>query len=143
MYRALCLALLSLLLVIAADSSASEPQAGLYRVTAGISGEDLPAGVANATVEHCVTEEDLAADPTSVLGENAGVEGCTITSYDWKNGKIRMQMQCAVEGAEATAESKGSYNANSYELITIMRISVGDTTMEMESFVRGERIGDC
>ncbi|MDJ0814123.1 MAG: DUF3617 family protein [Woeseiaceae bacterium] len=143
MHRLLCLTLLLLVTPFSADGSAPEPQAGLYRVTAGISGDDLPPGVANATVEQCVTEEELAADPSSILGEHAGMEGCTITSYDWGNGKISMQMQCAVEGAEATGESKGSYNANGYELITTMRISVGDATVEMESFVRGERIGDC
>ena len=143
MYRTLCLLLVLPLVAIAGDNSAPEPRAGLYRVTAGISGQDLPPGVANASVEQCVTKEELAADPASILGEHAGMEGCTIDSYEWSGGKISMQMQCTVEGANVEAESRGTYNANGYELITVMRINVGDTTIDMESFVRGERIGDC
>ncbi len=142
MNRKLCL-LLVLPLIAVADDNAPEPQAGLYRVTAGFSAQDLPAEGMNASVEQCVTEEELSADPANILGENGGMEGCEITHYEWGGGKISMRMQCDIEGAEATAESEGSYNANGYELITIMRINLGDTTVDMESFVRGERIGDC
>ena len=95
------------------------------------------------SVEQCVTAEDLAADPTSIVGEHAGMEGCTITDHDWGNGKISMQMECEVEGAIATAESRGTYDASSYELITTMEIKIEDMAIVMESFIRAERIGDC
>ena len=94
-------------------------------------------------MEQCVTKEDLAADPASVLGEHASMEGCTITRHEWSNGQISMQMECAIEGADATAESRGTYNASGYEMITTMTIKIGEAVIEMESFVRGERIGDC
>ncbi len=142
MHRILCL-LLFLPLAISADDNAPNPEAGLYRVSAGVSGQDLPPGVADATVEQCLTEDDFSADPAAILGEHVGAEGCTINSLDWSDGNISMQMQCAVEGASATADSHGSYNASGYEMTTIMRIVIGDTTVEMESFVRAERIGDC
>ena len=136
--------LLALLFVaVAANSSSPEPEPGLYRVTVGVSGQDLPAGTVEESTEQCVTKEDLAADASSILGEHAGMEGCTITQHDWSNGTISMQMECAIEGADATAESRGTYNATSYELVTTMTIKIEDTTIEMESFVRGERIGDC
>ena len=131
------------LVAVAANSPSPEPEPGLYRVTAGVSGQDLPAGMVEESIEQCVTKEDLAADPSSLLGEHAGMEGCTITQHDWGSGKISMQMECAIEGANATAESRGTYNASSYELVTTMIIKIEDTTIEMESFVRGERIGDC
>lgn len=131
------------LVAVAANSSSPEPEPGLYQVTVGVSGQDLPAGMVEESIEQCVTKEDLAADPASILGEHASMEGCTITQQDWGNGKISMQMECAVEGAEATAESRGTYNARSYELVTTMTIKIEDTTIEMESFVRAERIGDC
>ncbi len=142
MHRTLCLLLL-LPLATAADDHAPEPEPGLYRVTAGATGPGLPPGAAEETVEQCLTEEDLAADPSTVLGENPEVEGCTVTSFDWSDGKISMQMQCAIEGIEATAESNGTYNSSGYEMITITRMNFGDTIMEMETYVRGERIGDC
>ena len=141
MHRTLCLLLLLPLASIAGDGAA--PEAGLYRVSAGVSGQDLPPGVSDATVEQCLTEEDFSADPAAILGEHVAAEGCTIDSFDWSDGKISMQMSCAVEGANATADSRGTYNASGYEMTTIMRINIGDTTVEMESFVRAERIGDC
>jgi len=124
------------LVAVSANSSSPEPEPGLYRVTVGVSGQDLPAGMVEESAEQCVTEEDLAADPSSILGEHAGMEGCTITHHDWGSGKISMQMECAIEGADATAESRGTYNASSYELVTTMTIKIEDTTIEMESFVR-------
>ena len=136
--------LLALTLIsVTANSSSPEPEPGLYRVTAGVSGQDLPPGMVEESVEQCVTAEDLVADPTSILGEHAGMEGCAITQHDWSNGKISMQMECEIEGANATAESRGTYNANSYELVTTMTIKIEDTSIIMESFVRAERIGDC
>lgn len=143
MFRTFCLVLVLPLIAVAENTSAPEPEAGLYRITVGVSGQDLPPGLVNESIEQCVTKEELAADPTSILNEHAGLEGCTITKYDWRDGKINMQMQCAVEGADATAESRGSYNPSGYELITTMTIKIGETTIDMESFVRGERIGDC
>ena len=131
------------LVAIAAYGSAPEPEPGLYQVTVGVSGEDLPPGTVEESLEQCITKEDLEADPTSVLGEHAGMEGCTVVEQSWGNGKMSMQLECAVEGANATANSQGTYNASSYELVTIMKIKIVDTTIEMESFVRGERIGDC
>ena len=136
--------LLALLFVaVAANSSSPEPEPGLYRVTVGVSGQDLPAGTVEESIEQCVTKEDLAADAASILGEHAGMEGCTITQHDWSNGKISMQMECAIEGADATAEGRGPYNASSYELVTTMTIKIESTSIEMESFIRAERIGDC
>ncbi|MCH9692888.1 MAG: DUF3617 domain-containing protein [Gammaproteobacteria bacterium] len=143
MYRTLSLILVLPLIAVAQDSSAPEPEAGLYRVTVGVSGQDLPAGLVNESVEQCVTQEELAADSSSILGEHAGMEGCTISSYEWSDGNINMQMHCALEGVDASAESLGSYTASGYELITTMSIKVGDTTVDMQTFVRGERIGDC
>ncbi|MEL7187257.1 MAG: DUF3617 family protein [Pseudomonadota bacterium] len=143
MFRNLSLLLVLPLVAVAADSSSLEPEPGLYQVTVGISGQDLPPGMVQESLEQCLTSEDLAADPASFLGEHAGMEGCTITQADWGNGKISMQMECAIEGSDATAESRGTYNASGYELITTMKITIEDTTIEMESFVRGERIGDC
>ena len=131
------------LFAVAANSSSPEPEPGLYRVSAGVSGQDLPPGMVEESVEQCVTKEDLAADPTSVLGEHASMEGCTITQHEWSNGQISMQMECSIEGADATAESRGTYNASGYEMITTMTIKIGEAVIEMESFVRGERIGDC
>ena len=131
------------LLAVTANSSSPEPEPGLYRVTAGVSGQDLPAGTVEESIEQCVAKEDLAADPSSILGEHADLEGCMITRHEWSNGKISMQMECAIEGTGATAESRGTYNASSYELVTTMTITIEDTTIKMESFVRGERIGDC
>lgn len=143
MLRKLGILLALPLIAAVASGSSPEPEPGLYRVTAGVSGQDLPAGMVEESIEQCVTKEDLAADPSSILGEHAGMEGCTITHHDWDNGKISMQMECAIGGANATAESRGTYNASGYELVTIMKIVIEDTTIEMESFVRAERIGDC
>lgn len=143
MYKKLGVLLVLPLIAVPANSSSPEPEAGLYRVTVGVSGQDLPAGMVEESVEQCVTKEDLAADPTSILGEHAGMEGCSITDHEWGNGKISMRMKCAIEGADATAVSRGTYNASGYELITTMTIEIGDTSVDMESFVRGERIGDC
>ena len=131
------------LVAVTANSSSPELEPGLYRVTAGVSGQDLPPGMVEESVEQCVTKEDLDVDPASILGEHAGMEGCEVSQHDWANGKISMQMQCNIEGADATAESRGTYNATGYELITTMIIKIADSTIEMESFVRGERIGDC
>ncbi len=131
------------LIAVVAHGSSPEPEPGLYRVTASVSGQDLPAGMVEESVEQCLTKEDLSADPSGVLGEQAGMEGCSITGHDWGNGQIRMQMECDIGGASATAESRGTYNASGYELVTVMTIKIEDTTIEMQSTVRGERIGDC
>jgi hypothetical protein len=131
------------LVAVTTNSAAPEPEPGLYRVTVGVSGQDLPPGMVEESVEQCVTAADLAADPSSILGEHAGMEGCTITGHDWGNGKISMQMECEIEGANATAESRGTYDASSYELITTMEIKIEDVAIVMESFVRAERVGDC
>ena len=143
MLRTLGILLALTLVTVIANGSSPEPEPGLYRVTVGVSGQDLPPGMVEESVEQCVTAEDLAADPTSIVGEHAGMEGCTITDHDWGNGKISMQMECEVEGANATAESRGTYDASSYELITTMEIKIEDVAIVMESFVRAERIGDC
>ena len=131
------------LVAVAANGSSPEPEPGLYRVTVGVSGQDLPAGAVEESIKQCVTKEDLATDPASILGEHAGLEGCTITQHDWGNGKKSMQMECALEGADATAESRGTTDASSYELVTTMTIKIEDTTINMESFVRAKRVGDC
>ena len=143
MYKKLGVLLILPLIAVSANSSSPEPEPGLYRVTVGVSGQDLPPGMVEESVEQCVTKEDLAADPTSIVGEHAGMEGCSITKHDWANGRISMQMECSIEGAEASAVSRGTYSATGYELITTMTIKFGDTSVDMESFVRGERIGDC
>jgi hypothetical protein len=143
MHKKLGILLVLPLVAVAANGSSPEPEPGLYQVTAGVSGQDLPPGAVEESIEQCVTKEDLAADPASIVGEHAGMEGCTITRHEWGNGKISMQMECAIEGADATAESRGTYNASSYELVTTMTIKIEDMTINMESFVRAERIGDC
>ncbi len=143
MYKTPLVLLLLSLVAVTANSSSPEPEPGLYRVTVDVHGQGLPSGMVQEAVEQCVTKEDLAADPTSLLGENAGMEGCTITKNEWGNGKIEMQMECSIEGTEATAISLGSYNASRYELKTVMTINFGDTSVEMETSVSAERIGDC
>ena len=143
MLKKFCIGLVLSLATVAANSSSPEPEPGLYRVTLGVSGQDLPPGMVEESVEQCVTKEDLAANNSSILREYAGMEGCTITQDDWADGKVSMQMECAIEGNDVTAESRGTYNASSYELVTTMRITIEGATIETESFVRGERIGDC
>ena len=52
-------------------------------------------------------------------------------------------MACDIEGAEATAVANGSYNSTSYEIVMTMTVAFGANSMEMQTSVRGERIGDC
>lgn len=130
-------------IAIAAHGSSPEPEPGMYRVTVGVSGDDLAPGAVQETAEQCVTEADLASDPADLLGEHAGLEGCSITDSAWGNGKISMSMVCAIEGVDAVAESVGSYNATSYQLVTTMTMKIGDMQIEMLSTVEAERIGDC
>lgn len=127
----------------AAYGSSPEPEPGLYQVTVGVSGEGLAPGEVQEIAEQCVTEADLAADPADLLGEHAGMEGCSITDSAWGDGKISMSMVCAIEGVDAVAESIGSYNATSYQLVTTMTMKIGEMQIEMQSTVEAERIGDC
>ena len=143
MHKKIGLLLVLPLIAFSANSSAPEPEPGLYRVTVGVTGENLPPGMVQESVEQCVTEDDLATDPSTLLGEDAGMEGCTITENNWGNGKISMKLECSIEGADASAESKGTYNATSYKLVTTMTIKMGEMSMDMETTVSGERIGDC
>lgn len=128
---------------LAAYGSSPEPEPGLYKVTVGVSGDGLAPGEVQETAEQCVTEADLASDPADLLGEHAGMEGCSITDSAWSDGKISMSMVCAIEGVDAVAESIGSYNATSYQLVTTMTMKIGEMQIEMQSTVEAERIGDC
>lgn len=128
---------------VSANTGSPEVSPGLYRITGGISGQDVPAGMVEESVEQCVTKEDLEADPASVLGDSDSMAGCTISDYNWSNGKISMTMKCSIEGYDATSVSHGTYDANGYEMVTVMKVEIEGETLRVESFVRGERIGDC
>jgi len=43
------------------------------------------------------------------LGDD--MEGCTITADDWSDGKIQLDMECAIESTTATSIGRGIYNA--------------------------------
>ena len=143
MHKTLGALLILSFVAVSANSSSPGLEPGLYRVTVGVSGRDLPAGLSERSMEHCLTEDDLSADPRSILGDDSNMEGCSVSKLEFDNGRISMQMECKVEGGEATAVSRGTYSARSYELVTTMTMTFGYTSMEMESSVRGERIGDC
>lgn len=131
------------LFATAANGSSPEPEPGLYQVTVGVNGAGMAPGTVQETAEQCITAEDLAADPAELLGDQAGMEGCTIDNHSWGDGKITMNMSCSIEGVSAVAESLGSYNSTSYELTTTMTMKFGDTTIEMQSTIQAERVGDC
>ena len=61
MLRTLGTLLALTLVAVTANSSSPEPEPGLYRVTVGVSGQNLPPGMVEESVEQCVTAEDLAA----------------------------------------------------------------------------------
>lgn len=125
-------------------------QPGQWEVTAEIRRMEAPNLPGNAlpaiqptTTSHCITPE-LAAKPLDgIMAGGAMPQDCVSESNEVANGRIRATFSCAQNGVPSRTTIDGAFSPTNYEMTMNMRIGEGDSTINSEMLIRGQRTGDC
>lgn len=139
----------------AGDRAIAEPQIlamqpGQWEVTAEMRRMETPNLPGNAfpaipptTTSHCITP-DLAAKPLDgIMAGGAMPQDCVSESNNVANGRIRATFSCAQGGVPSRTTIDGAFSPTNYEMTMTMRIGEGDSTINSEMLIRGQRTGDC
>jgi len=119
------------------------PAPGRYEVTTTTHFSDGLMPDTTVTTQNCLTEEDLEKDPASVFADLPEGKSCEVTDFVMEGGVIRMGITCAAADGDMTMTVNGSYQNETYQMISDVVVSVGDQSVLMQSAIDGKRVGDC
>lgn len=119
------------------------PAPGHYEVTTTTHFSDGLMPDTTVTTQNCLTQEDLEKDPASVFADLPEGKSCEVADFVMEGGVIRMGITCAAPDGDMTMTVNGSYQAETYKMISDVVVSVGDQTVTMQSSIDGKRVGDC
>jgi hypothetical protein len=134
--------LIVLFTALSLAAHAERPSPGMYSITTTME-SDMPMPTQTKTMTECLTEEDIAQDPQSLMGGQDEANECDISQFSMEDGEMGMSMVCATPGGEMTMNTEGTYDATGYTMHSNMRMTGGGMTFNMKSTGVGKRIGDC
>lgn len=119
------------------------PAPGHYEITTSTHFSDDLMPDTTVTTQNCLTREDLEKDPASVFADLPEGKSCEIAEFVMEEGVIRMQILCAAPDGDMRMTVDGSYENETYQMISDVVVSVGDQSVQMQSTINGKRVGDC
>ncbi len=119
------------------------PAPGHYEVTTTTHFSDELMPDTTVTTQNCLTREDLEKDPASVFAELPEGKSCEVADFVMEGGVIRMQILCVTPEGDMTMTVNGSYEDETYQMMSDVVVSVGDQSVTMQSSIDGKRVGDC
>ena len=145
--RYFCLARLSLAagLMMASTSILARdlPVPGHYEVTTSTTYTDVPLPNTSVTTQNCLTAEDLERDPASVFAELPDGKNCDVDQFEMAAGKISMRVSCNAPDGDMLMVTSGEYDADGYQMVSDVTITVGEQKVVMQSLIEGKLLGDC
>lgn len=125
--------------VLAADL----PAPGHYEVSTSTSFSDGTLPDTTVTTQNCLTREDLEKDPASVFADLPEGKNCEIGEFVMEGGEISMRVSCAAADGNMVMTITGSYEDETYQMVSDVVVSVGEQSVIMQSKINGKRVGDC
>ena len=123
--------------------AADLPAPGHYEVTTTTHFSDGLLPDTTVTIENCLTAEDLESDPASVFAGLPEGKACSIDEFVMEGGTIAMLISCRAPDGDMLMTVEGSYQDETYSMVSDVVISVGDETVTMQSTIDGKRVGAC
>lgn len=129
--------------VLAEPLSGDLPTPGHYEVSTMTHFSDGTLPDTTVTTQNCLTQEDLEKDPASVFASLPEGKSCNVGEFLMEDGTISMQISCAAPEGDMVMTVSGSYEDETYQMISDVVVSVGDQQVVMASTINGKRVGDC
>ena len=127
----------------AADLTGDLPSPGHYEITTATSFSDGTLPDTTVTTQNCLTREDLESDPASVFASLPEGKSCDVGKFLMEDGEISMRISCAAPEGDMTMTVTGTYENETYQMLSDVVIKVGEQQVTMQSSIDGKRVGDC
>ena len=116
---------------------------GLYKttVTSKVKMGGMEMNAPTAEQEDCITEEDVASGPP--IPESGDDMDCEVHEYEYGSGRLSLEMTCRMQGGEGRMVGTGSYTKDTYQMTNQFKMKAQGMDMEVNSEVKGVRLGDC
>lgn len=128
---------------LTADGPADLPAPGHYEVSTTTSFSDGTLPQTTVTTQNCLTEEDLQKDPASVFADLPEGKSCQVAGFVMEGGDISMRISCTAADGNMVMVINGTYQEETYEMVSEVVVSVGEQQVTMHSTIDGRRVGDC
>ncbi len=118
---------------------AQEMKPGLWEIvtTMKMQGMEMPGG----KYSHCYTTKDIADGKQYKMDEKSK---CTLANMKQSGGNISYDMTCNMEGGgKLTGSIKGAMAPTTFTFEQKMRMTPDQGMGEMNSNIKGRRLGDC
>jgi hypothetical protein len=135
--------LLSALGLAGAALALDLPAPGHYEVTTTTHFSDDIMPDTTVTTQNCLTAEDLERDPASVFADLPEGRSCSVDEFVMEDGVIAMRISCSAADGGMDMTVNGSYQDETYQMVSDVVVSVGDQTVSMQSTIDGKRLGEC
>ncbi|MBX3561124.1 MAG: DUF3617 domain-containing protein [Sphingomonas sp.] len=106
---------------------------------AGMPAPAIPA----TTTRHCVTPEEAAQPPAEFFAGNPDNSACQRENFTIGNGRVSGIIICSVEGTTVRSEMEGQFSSTGFEMTSRTQTTAQDMTMNGETRIRSQRVGDC
>ncbi len=127
----------------AADLTGDLPSPGYYEITTATSFSDGTLPDTTVTTQNCLTQEDLESDPASIFASLPEGKSCDVGRFVMEGGEISMRISCAAPEGDMTMTVTGTYEDETYQMLSDVVIKVGEQQVTMQSSIDGKRVGDC
>ncbi|MDX1607232.1 MAG: DUF3617 family protein [Candidatus Competibacterales bacterium] len=125
-------------LLLAAPAPALDLQEGLWEVTATTEAEGLPMKMQPVTTRECLTEAQAIPQP-----QQDGNADCQPQNVRTEGDTVSWEMECAMQGGEASAEGAITYRGDTLTGGWRMQARAQGMTMVMNTRIEGRRVGPC
>jgi hypothetical protein len=119
------------------------PAPGLYEVATTTHFSDGIMPDTTVTTQNCLTAEDLERDPASVFAGLPEGRSCSVDQFVMEDGVIAMQISCEAPEGDMRMTVDGSYEDETYRMVSDVLVTVGDEAVTMHSTIDGKRVGAC
>ena len=140
--RSVCMAAVAALSTL--QAFAMDLQPGLYEISTSSGSPSMPIPQQTHTTTHCISREDLESGDASMFPQRGGEDdACSVAEYVMDDGRLSLNLQCALDGGELVMTGKGEYTATSYAMRGTAKMKAAGFAMEMQTTVSATRVGDC
>ena len=91
--------------------------------------------------DYCLPADTKSPDAEFLSGSPN--QGCTYESVSFEGGRIQGAMRCDSPDLKVRYEFAGTYDAESYEILSNATLSEGEWQTTATMSQRGRRVGDC